>query len=94
MTKNRVIIFFKIKGDWPKIKHVDANLNALISRDELLQGKDSINVCREALRDGLASTMAKVRAVKYKNRGSIPRKGKEFSLAETSITSLVFTQSL
>jgi len=32
------------------------------------------------LTDDLASTMAKVRAVQYTNRGSIPRKGKEFSL--------------
>jgi len=30
--------------------------------------------------DDLASTMAKVRALQYANRGSIPRKGKEFSL--------------
>jgi len=45
-----------------------------------LQGKDSINVRTETLTDDLASTMAKVRAVQYKNRGSIPHKGKEFSL--------------
>jgi hypothetical protein len=38
------------------------------------------NVCTDALTDDLASKMDKVRAVQYKNRGSIPRKGKEFSL--------------
>jgi hypothetical protein len=48
--------------------------------------KESINVCREALTDDLASTMAKVRAVKYTNRGSIPRKGKEFSLHRKVLT--------
>jgi hypothetical protein len=42
--------------------------------------KESINVCRETLTHDVASTMSKVRAVQYTNRGSIPRKGKEFSL--------------
>jgi len=52
-----------------------------------LQDKESINVCREALTDDLASAMAKVRAVQYRNRGSIPRKGKEFSLLRNVHTS-------
>ena len=60
MTQNRVIIFFIIKFDWPKIKYVDANLNALISGDELFQDEENINVCREALTNDSASTMAKV----------------------------------
>lgn len=42
--------------------------------------KESINVRTEVLTDDLASTMAKVGAVQYTNRGSIPRKGEEFSL--------------
>jgi hypothetical protein len=53
------------------------NLNALSSRDKVLQNKESINVCTEALTDSLASTMA----VQYENRGSIPRKGKQFFAA-------------
>jgi hypothetical protein len=69
-----------MKVDWPKIIYVDRNLNALSSRDELLRDKESINVCSETLKHDVASTMAKLRAVQYTNRGFIPSKGKEFSL--------------
>jgi len=62
-------------------------LNALSSRDELLHDNECTDVCTEALTDDLASTMAKVRTVQFTNRGSIPRKGKEFSLHRNVHTS-------
>jgi hypothetical protein len=80
-------MFYKIKVDWPKIIHVDTNLTAISSRDKVLQDKESTNVCTETLTDDLASTVAKVRAVQYTNRGSIPRKGKEYLLLRNVRTS-------